>query len=375
MGDEEKKTGEDVGDGVSVNEAQKDEMSRGAISEDEARRLLTEEKQRVETGLKRADKRGKRVLIIVVIVAVILCVAGLVIGVVMREEDGGGKREEVGNGVEEKTDSGEEASDGEMKDVLDKFYSGKPGGSETEDLDALVKEVVGVAKGILNETFSSEMFFDSGVDDDFVVYRPDSFLTVVPLNKVYGYMMKSDFLMREEGTNYLNRYNEEVFPEIERVLSNRGFHTDGEGYGTWSAGPGRRTYWNDAGVVCAFDEFNIGISCGHNTWYDREDAKLSNDLATVLKEATGEEPGVVIAKVGNIQDSEIVPYQRIEASRWGYASAFYRVSPNDRWIYFTSGQSGPACSEYNTEDLKKAFFGYNCYSEGNGWDSRVTLSE
>lgn len=89
--------GEDLGTAATAGESK---TERWPIDEAEARRLLREEKQRVETGLNAADKRGKKVLVIVLIAAGILCVAGLVFAMVMRGRNDGGMRDETASGVE-----------------------------------------------------------------------------------------------------------------------------------------------------------------------------------------------------------------------------------------------------------------------------------
>ena len=126
---------------------------------------------------------------------------------------------------------------------------------------------------------------------------------------------------------------------------------------------------DNSGVICRMGYVYLG--CGHKDWYNKENAALSDNLARVVLDATGEDPHLVVADVNQIKNSEISPYQRIEAMRQGFGSMFYRVSPEAEWQYFTSGQAGPTCSEYNTDDLRKAFAGMHCYSEGEGYDAVV----
>ena len=48
----------------------------------------------------------------------------------------------------------------------------------------------------------------------------------------------------------------------------------------------------------------------------------------------------------------------------GFAALFYQT-PDTSWHYFIATQSVLMCAEYNTNDLKKAYVGEQCYDEAN----------
>ncbi len=57
-----------------------------AISEEDARRLLAEEKARLEQGWKKAETRRRRVLVIAIVIAVVVCLVGLVMVLMTRNK-------------------------------------------------------------------------------------------------------------------------------------------------------------------------------------------------------------------------------------------------------------------------------------------------
>lgn len=56
------------------------------ISEEEAKRLLAEDKARLEQGWKKSAARRKRIVVIAVTVAVVVVVAGLVFALIVRRK-------------------------------------------------------------------------------------------------------------------------------------------------------------------------------------------------------------------------------------------------------------------------------------------------
>ena len=75
----------------------------------------------------------------------------------------------------------------------------------------------------------------------------------------------------------------------------------------------------------------------------------------------------------NIKDSQYTPYQTLRISVGGAAGLFYRTSPEAKWQFFTGTQAVLDCSDYNTEDLKKAYLGEPCYNYNTQTDSTVQL--
>lgn len=60
-----------------------------------------------------------------------------------------------------------------------------------------------------------------------------------------------------------------------------------------------------------------------------------------------------------------------QAGMGGAAGLFYKT-PDGKWHFFTGTQAALACSDYNTDDLKKAYLGEPCF-DANGKDSTVAL--
>ena len=67
-----------------------------------------------------------------------------------------------------------------------------------------------------------------------------------------------------------------------------------------------------------------------------------------------------------IRDSETEGYQVADVlirsypfGQLGYAASFYRAEGSD-WLFFNAGQNVPLCSDYTTDDLRKAFAGTSC---------------
>jgi len=87
------------------------------ISEEEAKRLLAEEKARIERGWKKSDMKHKRILVTVVIVAAVLCIIGAVFAFMAGENKGNEeapKRDETAV-VPEKIEGEEEKKEEEQK--------------------------------------------------------------------------------------------------------------------------------------------------------------------------------------------------------------------------------------------------------------------
>jgi len=86
-------------------------------------------------------------------------------------------------------------------------------------------------------------------------------------------------------------------------------------------------------------------------------------FAIAYRDSTGEWPHMLYS--GSITDSKHAPYQRAELGGPNNVELFYRTSPNSPWVYFAGAQGMLACSNYNTDDLKKAFLGESCHIDGN----------
>jgi hypothetical protein len=82
----------------------------------------------------------------------------------------------------------------------------------------------------------------------------------------------------------------------------------------------------------------------------------------------------------NIKDSQTAGYKTASISLYGYgayvggyAGLFYQT-PDKTWSYFLGTQSSLLCSEYDTDDLKKAYLGDECL-DGADNNSTVKLTQ
>lgn len=304
--------------------------------------FLTPTEQRAEKE-QLAERRGVNLGLVILVVAVVAALAagiGLVAVNLLEKERIKAEIEDTTSDVAAETERTPEEMEQLAKAKIQSVITG---------VRARMEEALGP---VLTET-----------EQGFIAYRPEGMLTAVPLEVTYGVGLSDDYLYGEQELDYTAMYAEEVFAGVERYLREAGFEATGERYGTWSGGVWPETYLDEqTGVLCVIDAMFVGIHCGYKEWYNRENAELSNNLAKAEMKVTGEDPWLTVANVEAIIDSEVSPYQRISAAKPGYGAMFYRVSPEAEWVYFTSGQAGPACSEFNTDDLRKAFAGLGCYS-------------
>lgn len=108
-----------------------------------------------------------------------------------------------------------------------------------------------------------------------------------------------------------------------------------------------------------FEQLFVG--CGYNSWVSSENTDLAKALLNAYHTKTNDYPTTIYVKDTEIKNSSVSPYQTISVGTSNAAGLFYRVSPDAEWQYFTSTQAELECSEYNTEDLKKAYAGDKCW--------------
>lgn len=107
-------------------QVQENLAKQAPISEDEAKRLLTEEKRLAEIEYKNAQGKGKKTLMIVLVVAAVLCVLGGAFAIAM-----------ANRGDEEKKDDqgGVNVDDGDKEQV----GGNSPGGDDTQVSDEVTE--------------------------------------------------------------------------------------------------------------------------------------------------------------------------------------------------------------------------------------------
>ncbi len=161
-----------------------------------------------------------------------------------------------------------------------------------------------------------------------VYYRPDGCATAVPLNRSYGIILDTPAV--DSQPDLWNLVYKDFYAAVADQLKDLGFTDTGKSYTTASTGPGITAFVNhDAGVVCGLVAAELG--CGYATWYDQAQAEFSNELAKAYQKATGEEAELLIARVDNVKDSSVEPYQTTVAVMTSSKASFYRVSPDAEW--------------------------------------------
>lgn len=188
-----------------------------------------------------------------------------------------------------------------------------------------------------------------------VYYKPEGLSVNIVLDKAYS-------LVTSEPSESLEVLlsSEDAQKAIGQMFEKHGF-TEMAAVTMASAGLPTRAFVNEvAGIVCYAPTIDADISCGYKGWYNREDAELSETLARVYKESTNEDVELLQSRVSAITNSIVEPYQRIQVLMPASVASFYRVNPESPWVFVFRGQMGMTCSEYNTDDLRKAFAGETC---------------
>lgn len=201
-------------------------------------------------------------------------------------------------------------------------------------------------------------------NEEFMLYQPEGWKTSTFLNLSYGFRVVRDDSKIEERWGALQA-------ALVKELSRNGFAK--YDYGTMAV----TEYINEQrGIVCGIDDSSLldsGVECASVNWYDVDDLDLINDLAEAYNRKTGEEPYYIGVNKDKIEDSGYEQYQKLIVSFAGAMGQFYRVSPDSEWVFFRGGQDAPLCSEFNTEDLKRAFVGDQCWNETTGTNDTVKL--
>lgn len=241
--------------------------------------------------------------------------------------------------------------------------------------DLAVRNVIGSIEAKIRGQVRPHGYFIKTTNERPIDYRPEGFNSDVSLDKVYGLRGVIQDSHVDFGMFKKILADEKLNDAIISALSELGF----VGYDYDASGDEQSDvehYINEGtGVICDVDASYHGdvVSCGNIAWIDGGKAELSNELVDAYKVATGVYPTSLSVSIGDIVDSSYAPYQRIvigvQEGMSGAVGLFYRVSVDAEWVYFTSTQDLMSCAEFNTEDLRRAFAGEECW---NGSDNKVT---
>lgn len=197
-----------------------------------------------------------------------------------------------------------------------------------------------------------------------LLYQPEDLKISVILNRTYGLMLDSNSYTDSASVRqqFTDAFVSVVPGKIQDYLMDKGFSQYG----------GYDDEFIKDGMVCqvGFSWPDAAIQCAYKDWYDAKIAAFSNEVAIGAGYPEGEYLGLDPDDL-NIEDSRYEPYQRMTGGVLGAAGLWYRVSPDAEWQWFMGTQVALECSDYDTDDLKRAFLGEYCTE--NGENSEVKL--
>lgn len=231
----------------------------------------------------------------------------------------------------------------------------------SQDDDMAVRGVVAELKKVATEELTYDLGNSGTVsaaiyqlyDYRSLMYRPEGVKTAIPLTRSYG------FVVDETADEAFSRVmlSDQLVGALRQALKAQGFveYIDsGMDY----------MYLNDkTGVICQLSEPSMPywVTCSHIDWVEQETLGLVDELAEAYREKTGEYP-FLLERI-KVQDSSTRPYQFVQVSVGGAMGMFYRVNQDADWQFFKGTQMVLSCSEFGTDDLKKAFSDSVCYDE------------
>lgn len=170
---------------------------------------------------------------------------------------------------------------------------------------------------------------------------------------------------------------------LKNKLTQKGFSAIGTLPFQGSAGPQIDGYKNDNNVTCSLyldierpsltqSEEYVYLQCAKPSWswLTDDEKNLLVELETAYFEKTGKYPTILGGKPSEIKNSTYSPYQTLWINVGGAAGLFYRTSSESKWQYFTATQGTLECKAYDTDDLKKAYLGEECYNMSNPTETK-----
>lgn len=132
-------------------------------------------------------------------------------------------------------------------------------------------------------------------------------------------------------------------------------------------------------AVCSVDLFEmeidnkdgVSVACGDISSYHANYQELLPFYDSYIRSGKAENEAADIAVISSLDiKSGLEEYKSATVAFGntigGFTGLFYMTPESDNWVYFTGGHNLPPCDAYNTEDLKKAFYGENCYDSATG---------
>ena len=233
------------------------------------------------------------------------------------------------------------------------------------DMATEYKEVIDTMNVLTSNMENMHAYTEDGDD---LSYKATGTNTFVPIK----------YSIKKETIRYDS--DEEAAKDLATLkanLANSGFSSIGTIPFRGSAGPQIDGYLNSntntvCGVISDSTYYNealhpyIILDCAKTswTWLTEEDVTLIKALVAAYYNKTNSYPSIIFSWDEKIKNSEYEPYQNIWVGLGGGAGLFYRTSPEAEWQFFTGTQSELECSDYNTDDLKKAYLGDECWDNG-----------
>ncbi len=238
----------------------------------------------------------------------------------------------------------------------------------TEAEDKAVREVLQQLETALAEYINAKYpdnynLIEKNYDTTFPYYAPEGTNdTMIPLDRSYSLSYAPSNSSYPQLYDDLMKGNTQRM--LARVLTDNGFK---ENEGTL---PGANSYLNNQNILCSMGMggWPFSVSCGSTSWVDHTDIKLAGELSVAYQEKTGNSLGYVTLHDAKVEDSEYKPYQRLQVGVVDALGLFYRTSPDSKWQFFIATQAPLACSDFDTDDLKRAFMGESCYMESTVGD-------
>ena len=234
------------------------------------------------------------------------------------------------------------------------------------EVRAVMKTLYGVVEKLATVPVEGNGKYVATITKSYDTIFPERYLenkeTLAPLSRSYGISVQESSEINKQI--YDRIVNGEFTSEVTRVLTDVGFVE----YAVLkdAVSRGNKEYYNEkTGVICEVDRASnpFVVACAHKSWYDKDTEELENGLAQAYYEKEGKNPEYIYAEPSGIVNSSVEPYQRILGIFADTKGMFYRVSPEAKWQYFTNASGTLLCDRYDTDDLKKAFAGEQCYTD------------
>ena len=132
-------------------------------------------------------------------------------------------------------------------------------------------------------------------------------------------------------------------------------------------------YYEGKGLVCTIESpetqsSGVTASCGELEAYTKAAPTVAEFVRLITKD--GQDTSTLYIGYPTIEDSETPGYKKATAGvgdiseGGGYSALFYK-NGDEPWKFFMGTQEGIACSEYNTQELRNAYKGDQCYKDAD----------